>query len=466
MDIANSILLSLHLIQLFITSLFFYNKFYEFSKFTASTTFISMWVDIIYTAILSYILNELLLENNKSVDIVYFCGQLIGLIGWILPMVIIKNWGSSKYLIGVSLHVLILDLFKVLPIVITVLITQAYKDNILLKIDIFWKSGLLIRSIGFCVINLWRKEINESNDIEGENDPDKTAFKKVKSSRIATIIWILYVSIYYSILTLAASLAENEISTKIEYYLWFLAMIGVSGVWHAFLNGYNADSDGPGKSMVAFTCLIMSIDWLIRAFYALKLGELSWNDITVILLNSITILISMVFFYGYHLRNRYIFAWFMLFVEYIDILLMWIVIMILQNVLDVNNNGSCFDTKICNGYWIILCIKIIVYFIPIIAGYMSTEKAIHIHMLILNTLTDLPLVIIIIVSKGYQKHWFIFIDIVFKILILLKTYGYHGVINLALKKVEEQQFQSVNDADTNDDTNNDEERPMLSETQQ
>merc|ERR1712154_655462 len=85
-------------------------------------------------------------------------------------------------------------------------------------------------------------------------------------------------------------------------------------------------------------------------------------------------------------------------------------------------------------------------------GFSDTEKHIHIHMVVLDTLSDLPLVVIIIVTKAYTVHWWIFIDIAFKLVMLLRTYAYHLIINLVLRKKEldalQKQQEEVNKLET------------------
>ena len=64
-------------------------------------------------------------------------------------------------------------------------------------------------------------------------------------------------------------------------------------------------------------------------------------------------------------------------------------------------------------------------------GYADTERYIHIHMMTLDLMTDLPLIIVVIYDGGYELHWFILF--IYKILMLLRTIAYHGVLNLVLR---------------------------------
>merc|ERR1712176_978731 len=92
---------------------------------------------------------------------------------------------------------------------------------------------------------------------------------------------------------------------------------------------------------------------------------------------------------------------------------------------------------LCFGYFIVFIIKLVFCFTPIVFGYAKYEKYVHIQMVVLDSFTDLPLVFMIIITKGYEIGLFVFFDIVFKILLLLCSYAYHLVINLLLKRLED-----------------------------
>ena len=257
---------------------------------------------------------------------------------------------------------------------------------------------------------------------------------------------ILYIDvvIYWTIVIVIMGYIEQEISLQYEYYTWFCGMIGCGAIWYSLINGYAADSSvGPAKSMMALTCLMISIDILFRAFGALAWDELTGIDITAGVLHSIGILTSLIFFYGYTLKKgtgkKYVMAWLTLLVEYVDLLLTFIVICLLHYSLD----GKCFNKSICSGYFVIFCIKTIFWFVPIVFGYSETERAIHIHMLALDCCTDLPLVVVIIATNGYNVNGFVFFDVAYKIIVLLRSIAYHGVIKLILTKFEE----NVDEAD-------------------
>ena len=91
---------------------------------------------------------------------------------------------------------------------------------------------------------------------------------------------------------------------------------------------------------------------------------------------------------------------------------------------------------ICVGYFVTLVLNLFFWFFPIMFGFSDTEKYIHLHMVVLDLCTDLPLVIVVIATEGYDIHWWIFVDIAFKLIMVLRTIAFHCFLNLILRKKE------------------------------
>ena len=112
-------------------------------------------------------------------------------------------------------------------------------------------------------------------------------------------------------------------------------------------------------------------------------------------------------------------------------------------------DDTCTIISNCKwGYYVVLVCNLVFWFFPIMFGFSDTEKHIHIHMVILDSLSDLPLVVIILATQAYTVHWWIFIDIAFKLIMLLRTYAYHLVINLVLRKKELDELEQIQKATT------------------
>eukprot|EP01084_Bolivina_argentea_P208987 356099_1 len=141
---------------------------------------------------------------------------------------------------------------------------------------------------------------------------------------------------------------------------------------------------------------------------------------------------------------------FLLFFFFLIVLIMLIygVIFVLHEEL-----GACLSNTICIGYFVIASIKLYFWFFPIMFRSADTEWRLHMHMVGLDTVTDLPLIIILFATEAYTIHWFLFFDVSYKIIMLLKTYAYHLVINLILRRIELDQShqQQLKEALTEDD---------------
>eukprot|EP00481_Brizalina_sp_1-RS-2013_P001674 TRINITY_DN422_c0_g1_i1.p1 TRINITY_DN422_c0_g1~~TRINITY_DN422_c0_g1_i1.p1 ORF type:complete len:125 (+),score=7.10 TRINITY_DN422_c0_g1_i1:169-543(+) len=118
--------------------------------------------------------------------------------------------------------------------------------------------------------------------------------------------------------------------------------------------------------------------------------------------------------------------------QLVDIILMFVVIEVLHNYY----HSGCFSESLCNGYFTIFVIKIAFTLVPIMFNffYVTHKKRFHIHMILLNTFTNLPLIFIVLMTKGYDVHPFVFFDIIVKVTILLISYSYHLVINVFMEE--------------------------------
>eukprot|EP01084_Bolivina_argentea_P149776 261621_1 len=453
-SVYNGFRLGLHAISVFWASLFFYNKFYRYHSLMATKAFFIEWADIIWTIIVSYTLNEFMLDKNEEmtgVHYTYFSFICIELCGWMLPMMLLKNWGSQEYAQTVSLHLLILDLATDIPIIIVVFAYEAYKDNPLLFVDILWKSFLIIRSVSYYLVNqmLYRTADKENKEKE-RGRFDTSSVRHNQFRKFSTLAWIIYVCLYWTTFTFILLISENEIALNYQYYTWFGGMIGVACVYDTWSAGYYATTKR-GRRMVAFACGFICTDWILHSFALLYWDSSTWMELVCMFCHAVAILWALIFFYGHALKagktdgwfNK---AWISLMLEWFDITLMYIVIIVLHSEL-----GTCFSQSVCCGYFVIASIKLYLWFFPIMFGYSDTEWYIHAHMVILDTFSDLPLVIILIASEGYNVHWLLFVDVTYKLIILLRCYAYHGVINLILRRVELNEKHKKQLAEANDD---------------
>eukprot|EP01083_Nonionella_stella_P140534 431071_1 len=413
--------LALHIVHIFWASLFFYNRFYYNHKTMAIRVFIMEWSDIVWTISVSFVIRE-----PVAVDKIYFVVVGVALIGWLTPMMFKKRWGTKRNAQKVAVHLLLLDLFTDGPVIAALLLTQAYKSNVILWIDIIWKSCLLTRSISVFFVKYYLRNIAEQNDLVVESSTMRGV-----SFEAITFVWSITVGLYWSICVWIRCISDHEIARNYEYYTWFVGMIGLFCILDACMAGQSAEKRY-GKPFMAFTCLVISVDSILHAFELLA-GFDDRDDIVgevTMICHCIALGSSILFFsHSFTKGIRYSFV-----LQWIDIVFMFIVIESLNR---AYNHLTCFSRPLCVGYFVVFSIKIIFWFAPIMLGYAKDDKTIHKHMVLLDTFTDLPLVLTIVFTDGYGVHEIVFFDVFFKIIMLLISFSYHLLINLILAKCQE-----------------------------
>eukprot|EP01084_Bolivina_argentea_P183090 315994_1 len=196
--------LILHIVSIFWSSLFYYNRFKTFHKVMATRAFILEWTDIIWSCIVSFIITE-----PQSVDIIYFLIVGAQLIGWMGPMMFHKKWGTRQHAETVAIHLLLLDLCTDAPVIFALLITQLYKNNAILWIDIIWKSFLIQRSVSAYFVKHYLKRKTEKS--ETEEIVESSTIYGIHFSTI-TFGWLLWVCLYWNICVFIRCILDNEIT--------------------------------------------------------------------------------------------------------------------------------------------------------------------------------------------------------------------------------------------------------------
>mmetsp|Transcript_65740 Transcript_65740/g.80456 ORF Transcript_65740/g.80456 Transcript_65740/m.80456 type:complete len:327 (+) Transcript_65740:847-1827(+) len=128
-------------------------------------------------------------------------------------------------------------------------------------------------------------------------------------------------------------------------------------------------------------------------------------------------------FYKFHRKDERIFRLINFIAEWFDILSQIAVILIYNRL----SNYEYKDTTL-KVYWSIMLIQLFGWCLPIFIGTANSKRYIAIHVCILDILTDLPWIIITIISSAYVMHFWIFIDLFIKVLIM----GRGCVVNICI----------------------------------
>ena len=195
--------------------------------------------------------------------------------------------GTDEFAQTVSIHLLTLDLCTDIPVIITVFAEEAYQSNAILFVDMIWKSFLIIRCVSYYAVN---RIVYKTRDFEEEQliitnfddiPPSSSGLINSKLRAISTMLWIFFVAFYWTLLVMIIFIKNNEMATKYEYYTWVLGMIGVFSVYDTFIAGFYATTKR-GRSMIAFACLFVCIDWILHAFEALAYTDMTAIDYIIV----------------------------------------------------------------------------------------------------------------------------------------------------------------------------------------
>ncbi|ETO14783.1 hypothetical protein RFI_22586 [Reticulomyxa filosa] len=204
----------------------------------------------------------------------------------------------------------------------------------------------------------------------------------------------------------------------------------------------------------------MSCDWSASAYDGIQ-GTLHWFGGVRMFFHAAAMLWATVFFYktGVDSKSK-LMVWSSLVLEWVDLIFMCVVIVLLNHITGgefIVIKTFFFErfqkkkiyvyvvlpkafTKIIRiikkGGGGVLTIFMVVWFLPIMFGQAVTSKAMHIHLIVLDSVTHLPLVVTVIITKGFKIHWFVFVDIAYKLILLLRAYGYHGFYQLIVNRDE------------------------------
>ena len=120
-----------------------------------------------------------------------------------------------------------------------------------------------------------------------------------------------------------------------------------------------------------------------------------------------------------------------------DVALTVIVLFILHNAID---DATCFNSTICTVYYISFIFQLIGWLVPMmsIPGW-GTEKdgrKVSTHLFVLDIFTDIPIIIAILSTDAYSEHAIIFIDVLWKTVLTIRSLGYYAVYEIWLQKGE------------------------------
>lgn len=181
------ILISGHTISIFWCSFFYYGRFKHINPEIANVVFVSEWIDILIT-IISFCLLCWYYDNGCDghwLCYLYFIIIPIKFILWILPMMMIKGWGTYQNGTRVSIQVFVTNILTNLPIIFVIEWNQLYAVYVVVYIDLLIKTFIIIRGTAYYMIfNVWlnrglRQELRKRG-LRGKSTPKSRVQKKME----------------------------------------------------------------------------------------------------------------------------------------------------------------------------------------------------------------------------------------------------------------------------------------------
>lgn len=152
------ILISGHTISIFWCSFFYYGRFKRINPEIANVVFITEWSDILMT-IIAFVMLVWFYDNGCNGHWLcqfYFLVIPIKFILWIVPMMMMKQWGTKANGTNVSIQVFATNLITNLPIIILIGYEQLYSQFSVVYIDFLLKTCIIIRGTAYYMIfNVW-----------------------------------------------------------------------------------------------------------------------------------------------------------------------------------------------------------------------------------------------------------------------------------------------------------------------
>jgi hypothetical protein len=285
-----------------------------------------------------------------------------------------------------------------------------------------------------------KKEVIQNNNmVVPQTIVPSTYDSSMKIEKYGSILWLIFIAIYWTIFVLGPCIATKDLTNR-HFYIWIAAAIAMLCVTFCIKEGKYPSGrvredpskvDGIGRFGALALIFVMCIDYFVIISTLINDNN-NTRDETYFKLrvafHSIALFWISLFFYKRFIEYNGNLAHFYFITEWFDIIISWIVIYLLHNSIDTRsdrNYAECFDEFICIAYYIFIILKMCGWLFPmlLIDKWGTLPKAIKVasHVIVLDLLTDLPIVIIILVDEAYRFHGILFFDVFYKILLVIRA---------------------------------------------
>jgi len=261
--------------------------------------------------------------------------------------------------------------------------------------------------------------------------------------------WLGFVALYWTTLTWVAILLEFEFIQP-GFFTWILGAVAMFAVFYTLREGKmpsGATPDNPtgtsgvGRWSTFMLCASIIIDLFLVAVFGFK-GE---GDIAVILrgaLHFVGLLWGSLFFYNRFRKVNPDIATSAFWSEWIDILITLIVVMSVRT--QQSERETCFDSVTCGAYFFFLVCTLSGWIIPMMTlnKWGVSARVVTVHLFFLDLCCDLPIVVLNLSipenKYNYRHNAAIFIDTLWKTVLLIRSISYYAVYRFWLARGQKQ----------------------------
>eukprot|EP01083_Nonionella_stella_P087862 244622_1 len=251
-------------------------------------------------------------------------------------------------------------------------------------------------------------------------------------------LWIIFTAIYWTLTVWIPILSALSFAFSPTLIVWCVGCIGLLSTSYTVYEG-KYPTDGVGRWTSFVLTAVVIIDFCILLSQGMLHGFVLMDLVRggCHLMHCVW---TSLFFYGTLRKYNPEIARIVFFLEWFDLLLSCAVIVVLQVHDNVQLDGDlrCDGMAICVVYVMYMALQLIGWMFPMMlcSSWGSKRNALIVstHVFIVDLLTDGALILVVLREESYRKHPLIEVDVIWKTLIVIRSFSYYLVCQLWLNK--------------------------------
>jgi len=261
-------------------------------------------------------------------------------------------------------------------------------------------------------------------------------------------VWLTFITLYWSAVMWIPTLINLNFGTP-GFAMYCVGVVAIfaegasilgdkypSGATKEEPYGYN----GRGRYAAIFLVICIIVDLVGLAYVCLNRTPYT-QDYFRAFCHFIALVWCSLFYYNRLLKENRQMAWSVFWEEWLDIVLTIIIVLILHNSFETKYNtthNACFRNGLCSTYWVIFMVQLTGWLLPmmIIEGWGAEKDAtkVSLHLFILDLCTNVPILIVVVATRGYEVSPLIFVDVLYKAISFIRSSSYFMVYYVWLRR--------------------------------